>query len=109
MRRFLLFYVLLGMLCIHAPKDLLHDCVHETKCHNLSCCDQNPEEHDLSIDIADCDLCAYTFHSIDTPNFPLVLMSATPHYAPLVMQPFSVSTETAHNMQLRGPPAIVMI
>ena len=109
MRMFLLFCVLLGMLCIHAPKALMHDCVHETKCHNLSCCDHNPEEHALSIDIADCELCTYTFHSIDTPNFPLVLMSAAPSYAPLVMHPFSVSTGTVHNLQLRGPPAIVTI
>ncbi len=109
MRRFLLFCVLFGILCIHAPRTLLHDCVHETQCHNLSCCDHNPEEQDLSIDIADCDLCAYTFHSLDTPNFPLVLMSAAPSYAHITVQPFSVSTGTAHNLQLRGPPAIVMI
>ena len=109
MRRLLLLFVLLGMVLIHAPKSLLHDCIKETQCHNFSCCDDDHDENDLSVDMADCDLCTYTFHSIDTPNFPLVLLSANADYAPLVLQTISVSFETTKNLHMRGPPAIVTI
>ena len=111
MKQFFLYSILLGMVLINAPKSLLHDCTKEVHCSNVACCahDHDHEEKDLSIDIADCDLCTYTFHSIDTPNFPLVLFSANTNYAPLALKPFSVSFGLTQYLQLRGPPAIVMI
>tara|TARA_B100001059_G_C17824229_1_gene580323 strand:+ start:2802 stop:3131 length:330 start_codon:yes stop_codon:yes gene_type:complete len=109
MKQFILYSILLGMVLINAPKSFLHDCTKEVHCSNVSCCDHDHEENDLSIDIADCDLCTYTFHSVDTPNLPVVLLSANTNYAPFALQPFSVSFGTTHYLQLRGPPAIVTI
>tara|TARA_B100001287_G_scaffold267638_1_gene263019 strand:- start:145 stop:474 length:330 start_codon:yes stop_codon:yes gene_type:complete len=109
MKQLVLYSILFGMLLINAPQSLLHDCTREVHCNNFSCCDHNPEENGLSIDNVDCDLCAYTFHSIDTPNLPLALLSANTNYAPMALQPFSVSIGTTQYLLLRGPPATVMI
>jgi len=112
MKQFVLYSILLGMVLINAPKSFLHDCSKEVHCRNVACCSHEHHEHaenELSIDSADCDLCAYTFHSIDTPDFPLVLFSANTNYAPLALKPFSVSFGPNQYLQLRGPPAIVMI
>ena len=109
MKQFVLYSILLGMVLINAPKSLLHDCSKEVHRSNVACCKHEHEENDLSIDVADCDLCTYTFHSIDTPDFPLVLFSDNKNYAPLALQPFSVSFGTTQYLQLRGPPAIVII
>ena len=109
MRRLLLLFVLLGMVLIHAPKALLHDCIKEMQCHNFSCCDHEQDENDLSVDMADCELCTYTFHSVDTPNLPLRFLSVNTSYALLAMKSLSVSIGTIQYPKLRGPPAIVMI
>ena len=109
MKLFVLYSILLGMVLINAPKTLLHDCTKEAHCSNVSCCDHDLEENDLSIDIADCELCTYTFHSVDTPNLPLRFLSVNSSYAPLAMKSLSVSVGTIQYPKLRGPPAIVMI
>ena len=109
MKLFVLYSILLGMVLINAPKSLLHDCTKEVHCSNVSCCDHDLEENDLSIDIADCELCTYTFHSVDTPNLPLTFLSVNTSYAPLAMNSLSVSIGTIQYPKLRGPPAVVMI
>lgn len=109
MKQFVLYSILLGMVLINAPKSLLHDCTKEVHCSNVSCCDHDLEENDLSIDIADCELCTYTFHSVDTPNLPLRFLSVNTSYAPLAMNALSVSIGTIQYPKLRGPPALVTI
>ena len=109
MKQFVLYSILLGMVLINAPKSLLHDCTNEVHCSNVSCCDHDLEENDLSIDIADCELCTYTFHSVDTPILPLRILSVITSYAPLAMNALSVSIGTIQYPKLRGPPALVTI
>lgn len=109
MKQLVLYVVLLGMVLINAPKSFLHDCAHETHCHTFSCCDDDHEENNLSIDSADCDLCAYTFHSIDTPSFPLISISTNACYLPLAMHYTYTSVGAIHYLQLRGPPTFVTI
>ena len=111
MRQFVLYWILLGMVLINAPKSLLHECAHEVhKCHhNQTNADVHEDGEETSIEIADCHQCSYYFQSIDTPNFPLRFLSVNGSYAPLEMNALSVSIGTIQYPKLRGPPALVKI
>ena len=112
MRRVLLFSILLGMVLIYTPKSLLHSCAHsENKCNHHDHLDTDSEEKNngLTFELADCDLCAYSFYSIDTPVFPLRFVSSNGSYAPLAMHVLSFSIGAIQYLKLRGPPVLVTI
>jgi hypothetical protein len=111
MRHFLLYSILLGMVLINTPKALLHDCTHEVhKCnHDHLDTDIDGQHQGNSFEIADCELCAYYFHSLDTPDSIVIPIPATSTYAPLAMRTLSASVCDMQNFQLRGPPIFVTI
>ena len=111
MRQFLLFSVLLGMVLIHAPKSFLHKCAHQVhECHSESnFCHSDHHDDGPTFYTADCDLCSYSFHSIDTPSFSLIRVPSASPYATVAMKPVAFSIGAMHHIHSRGPPIIVTI
>ena len=104
MKKSLLFMLLLGMVLIHVPRSLIHECtepMHEDHDH-----DSDSEEHQgLSFEVADCDLCYYSFHSLDTPKFAIVPLP-NGHINVVSSWKFgAVTVGSVQNIQLRGPPS----
>ena len=72
MKGVLLYFLLAGMVLIHIPRTVLHECEH----HSHSCDheeNQNEQNTDLSFHSDECDLCMYAFNALDTPGSELIL------------------------------------
>lgn len=108
MRHILLYSILLGMVLIHIPRSMVHECaqvLHEEHQHDR---DSHSGQHDgLAFEAADCDLCSYSFHSLDTPNYALITVPVVSLVCPLVKEPFAISIGSAQNIQLRAPPCLL--
>lgn len=104
MKTSLLYLLLLGMVVIHVPRSLIHECIkpmHEHHDH-----DTDSKEHQgFSFEEADCDLCSYSFHSLDTPKFEIVQVPKGSINFVSSWERGSVSVDSAQNIQLRGPPS----
>ena len=104
MKTSLLFLVLLGMVAIHVPRSLIHECLEPMHEHHDH--DTDSEEHqDLSFEVADCNLCSYSFHSLDTPKFAIVQVPKGSINFVSSWERGSVTVASTQNIQLRGPPS----
>ena len=106
MKTSLLYLLLLGMVAIHVPRSLIHECLEPMHEHHDH--DTDSEEHQgLSFEEADCDLCSYSFHSLDTPKFEIVQVPKGSINFVSSWEHGSVTVGSAQNIQLRGPPSSV--
>ena len=105
MKSLLLYTLLLGMVLIHIPRSLIHECEHhEHTCDHHYGQDDDGKNNDLSFHAEDCDLCMYAFHALDTPNSDVISMPDVPFS---VVSSIKASSKTLHSAQgilLRGPP-----
>jgi len=104
MKKSLLYLLLLGMFAIHVPRSLIHECIEPLHEHHDH--DTDSEEHQgLSFEEADCDLCSYSFHSLDTPKFAIVQVPNGYINVVSSWEFGAVTVGSAQNIQLRGPPS----
>ncbi len=104
MKKSLLYVLLLGMVAIHVPRSFLHECIepmHEHHDHDSD----SEKDQGLSFEAADCDLCSYSFHSLDTPKFAIVQVPKGSINFVSSWERGSVTVASTQNIQLRGPPS----
>lgn len=104
MKKSLLYVLLLGVVSIHVPRTIIHECTQSMHEHHDH--DSDSEEHQgLSFEEVDCDLCSYSFHSLDTPKFAIVQVP-NGHINVVSSWEFgAVTVGSVQNIQLRGPPS----
>ena len=96
------YLVLLGMILIHVPKSFLHECTHEHEMHTQ---DHHSSDHDLpSFSAEDCNLCAYSFHALDLPEYKLVTVPDFQISSGISSQINSASYTELSTPGSRGPP-----
>lgn len=106
MRQFLLYSVLSGLVLIHVPRSYIHECVQISHEHHAHDTDSHPKRNQgLTFEAADCDLCSYFFHSLDTPSYALVTAPLAATIACVVLEPNAFSLGLVQKIRLRGPPS----
>ena len=96
------YMVLLGMIMIHVPKTVFHECDHQEEMHAH---DDHSSDHDLpSFDADDCDICSYTFHALDLPDYNLVDLPEYQMYSGISTQLLLGSCNELYTPDSRGPP-----
>lgn len=111
MKQMLLYCILFGMVLIHVPKEMLHDCSHEIHhCDNEKKDGHSEQNHEGALfEEADCDLCLYTFQAINTPDFELISIPKLVISQQTFSQEKVICLGSRSFLQLRGPPQIVKI
>lgn len=96
------YLVLLGMILIHVPKSFLHECDHS---HEMHAQDDHSSDNDLpSFSAEDCDLCLYSFHALDLPEYKLVNVPILQPSSGIISQINSESYTELSTPDSRGPP-----
>lgn len=96
------YLVLLGMILIHVPKSVLHECTHE---HEMHAQDHHSSDNDLpSFSAEDCDLCVYSFHVLDLPEYKLVTIPDFQISSGVSFQIISALYAELKTSDSRGPP-----
>jgi hypothetical protein len=103
MKQFLVFTVLFGMVLIHIPRSYIHECsqvLNEGHDH-----DDHSSDNDLpSFSAEDCDLCMYSFHALDLPDYKLVTVPNFQISNGISSQIISASYTELNTPDVRGPP-----
>ena len=102
MKGILLYFLLAGMVLIHIPRTVLHECEH----HSHSCDheeNQNEQNTDLSFHSDECDLCMYAFNALDTPGSELILPDVS-FSCESPINSFSLTLSSSEDILLRGLP-----
>ena len=102
MKGILLYFLLAGMVLIHIPRTVLHECEHHShSCHHEE--NQNEQNTDLSFHSDECDLCMYAFNALDTPGSELIVPDVS-FSCESPINSFSLTLSSSEDILLRGPP-----
>ena len=105
MKSLLLNTLLLGMVLIHIPRSLLHECEHDIHtCAHPNDHTDDEKKKDLSFYADDCDLCIYAFHALDTPDSDVIRVPDVFCSFESSVEVSSVKLPSAEGILLRGPP-----
>lgn len=94
-------FLLLTMLCIAAPRTLLHDC--NKAAHSESVVDHHSGEE--ALDHAPCQLCDFSATPGIEASAPMTISLEEWHPVPETRFLLSHTIAAFHSTQLRGPPA----
>lgn len=94
-------FLLLTMLCIAAPRTLLHDC--NNAAHPESAVDHHSDEE--ALDHAPCQLCDFSATPGIEASAPMTVALEEWQLAPETRFLLSHTAAAFHSTQLRGPPA----